>query len=261
MERNLTVLLFAASLGLLTQCATEGPPSQMPATEATFVFRGSVTQAQSSMLEQLEASDATYAVVVDEVVHQEGTFDDQTGKTVTVVAPRQKLEPGSSFIFYTEPFMFGESVAVQLVRANADGRPAAEIGEEVKRDLENGRLRERIREAELIVAGAVVRVDTTGGRARIESEHVPDLRQASVKVSEVLKGDLSAEEVAFLFAASMDIQWYRSPKFTNGVEGIFLLNRDAKGLEAFGVGGQTFTLLHPLDFQPPDKLDTIKGLL
>jgi hypothetical protein len=261
MERKLTIPLFAASLVLLARCTTERPPSQIPASEATFVFRGSVSEAQSSTLEQLEASDVTYAVVVDEVVHQEGAFDDQTGKSITVIASDRKLEPGGSFIFYTEPFMFGTSIAVHLVRANADDRPTAEIGADVKRDLENGRLRERVREAELIVAGVVARVDTTAGRLRIESEHVPDLRQATVKISEVLKGDLSAEEVAFLFAASMDVQWYRSPKFTGGEEGIFLLNRDAEGLEAFGVSGQTLTLLHPLDFQLPDKLDTIKGLL
>ncbi|HUF08051.1 MAG TPA: hypothetical protein VMO47_01940 [Rhodothermales bacterium] len=261
MERKLTIPLFVASLVLLAHCATERPPSQIPASEATFVFRGSVSEAQSSTLEQLEASDVTYAVVVDEVVHQEGTFDDQTGRTVTVIAADRKLEPGGSFVFYTEPFMFGTSVAVHLVRASSDDRPSAVIGEEVKRDLENGRLRERVREAEFIVAGVVTHIDTTRERVRIESEHVPDLRQASLKVSEVLKGDLSAEEVAFLFAASIDIQWYQSPKFTGGEEGIFLLNRDSDRLKPFGVGGQTLTLLHPLDFQPPDKLETIKGLL
>lgn len=261
MERRPIVPLFAVALGILTQCTSQQPPSQMPAPEATFVFRGSVTEAQSTALPQLEASDATYAVTVDEVVHQAGTFDDQTGKLVTVISSERKLEPGGRFVFYTEPVMFGESVAVRLIRAGADDRPVAEIGEEVKRDLETGRLRERVREADLIVAAVVARVDTAQARSRLDSEHVPELRRATVQVSEVLKGQLSTEEVAFLFASSMDIMWYRSPKFQQGDEGIFLLNSDAEGLEMFGVGGETLTLLHPLDFQPPDKLDAIKGLL
>ncbi|MGA7304078.1 MAG: hypothetical protein WBW88_04360, partial [Rhodothermales bacterium] len=123
-------------------------------------------------------------------------------------------------------------------------------------------LGERVREAELIVVGKVTRIDTTVGQTRrIVSEHLPDLRQASLTVSEVLKGELAGNEVAFLFSASKDIQWYQAPKFSPGDEGIFLLNKDTKGLERFGVGPTTNTLLHRLDYQPSDKLDLIKSLL
>lgn len=175
---------------------------------------------------------------------------------------KRRLEPGSKYVFYTEPVLFGETVGVRLVEAESDDRPAETIGEEVHRNLESDRLGERVREADLIVVGKVARVDTTRGReARIESEHLPDLRQASVSVSDVLKGELSGDDVAFLFAASRDIMWYQAPKFTVGTEGIFLLNKDAKGLEALGVSPATYTLLHRLDFQPPDKLDLIKSLL
>lgn len=257
MNRQRRALMIAVLLGVLPHCT----PQRLATLETTFVFRGSISRAQSSTLAQLTASEQTYAVVVDEVIYQEGMFDDQTGSAITVLDSDGSLEAGRSYLFYTQPVMFGESIAVQLVRVTEDDREGDEIAAEVRQSIESRRLRERVREADLIVVGVVTLVDSAGRAPRIESEHVPDLRQASLRVSEVLKGDLSDDAVDFLFAASIDIQWFRSPKFQVGDEGIFLLNTETRGLELLSVGGGIHNLLHPLDFQPLDQLETIRELL
>ncbi len=111
------------------------------------------------------------------------------------------------------------------------------------------------------MVGTVVRVGQREPARRVESEHSPELRQAFLRPDRVLKGDVGAEVIGFFFAASDDVQWYRSPKFGIGDDGIFLLNAGSSEAATLGVGEQQFTLFHPLDFQPPERLQLIEELL
>lgn len=261
MKTLFVTILLVASMGLFARCSTTKPPGETPAPEASYVFRGTVTAPRSSTLEQLPANAQTYTVRVDETFLQKGNFNDQTGNRITILTQDENLQAGRQYVIYAEPFMFGESIAVRLIEAIEDTRSGSTIAEEVRQAHERHTLRERVHEAEVIVVGAVVRIDTVGQAQRFESEHLPDLQQAFLNVDRVLKGDLTPDEVSFLFAASRDVHWYRAPKFNGGERGIFLLNIDSEAAATFGMAGGSFTLLHPLDFQPPDKEEIIKSLL
>jgi len=253
----LMVNLWLAAAGGAGPALAQGGESD----EATFVFRGTVTAAQSSTLEQLPASDETYTVQVDEVLFQGGTFGDQTGKQVTAVDSSRSLKVGSRYTLHTQPFLFGESIAVTVLEAATDRPTGTATAASTRRALEHRAMRQRVAQAGLVVQGSVVSVSRLAPSQRFESEHLPDLHRALVKVDEVLKGDLSRNEISFLFAASMDVHYFRAPKFQVGDEGIFLLNAATPEAPVAGLAAQQWTVMDRRDYQPASSSETIRTLV
>jgi hypothetical protein len=254
----------AAAIALCAAgCGHAAPPPAPPAPppEATYVFSGRVVAGESSTLPQLPAERGTWRVAVERVHYQEGTFTDQTGREITVTSA-DNLQPGGEYLFYTDPFLFGTSLAVRAVRATRE--PAnhfltPDVGDRQRLAREQTLLGDRVVEAELIVVGTVVRVEPSEPRPQRISEHDPDLRRATVRVERALAGAAPGAEVTFMFAASRDVHWYRAPKPAQGDAGIFLLNTD-DALASAG-GPARFTLLHPLDLQPRVREAALRPLL
>lgn len=259
-------ILVLMAVGLFATCTTiqpptpEEPPTVTEGPTASFVFQGTVSEARSSTVDQLPAERGNYVVRVDDVFYREGSYDDPGGDHITVVASQDTLRTGSQYVMYAEPFMFGSSIAVRLVRATRDGRTAAEIREEVRLARERQELAERVRLAEAIVVGTVARTGSTQREPRFESEHDPMLRRAVLEVDRTLKGNQREEMVVF-YSASRDVQWYRAPKLRPEDRGVFLLNRGGENASRLDIDDSQFTLLHPLDFQPLEQLPVIEGLL
>jgi hypothetical protein len=75
----------------------------------------------------------------------------------------------------------------------------------------------------------------------------------------------------------MDVQWHRAPKFHTGDRGVWLLQSSKEGagagkaalrkpgkkaLLATAVpGAAVYTALHPMDFQPANKLDSVAAVI
>ena len=254
-----TSALMLATLALLLVCAGSASAAGEAPAEATFVFVGTVVEAGGSTLAQLPASSQTYIVQVDEVLLQRGTFDDQGGQRVTVVAEGGRLGAGDRYLFHTEPFMFGASVAVRAIDVESADQVGAQAAEAMRTDFELQAVRQRVEQAGLIVSGMVTSVRQVR-QPRLESEHLPDLRQAVVKVDSVLKGDVSGEEVSFLFAASRDVHYVRAPKFQEGDAGIFMLNAGTRAATAMKLGTQELTMFDAQDFLPSSMLEAIQTM-
>ena len=115
-----------------------------------------------------------------------------------------------------------------------------------------------LRTSDAVVAGVVVRVDPSPPRPI--SEHDPDLRHATVQVSDVAKGDkaLAGQRVPVLFANSEDVRWFESPKLNPSDRGTFALHRSEGVTEprtkahiaaaAANIPGAIFTALDPRSF-------------
>ena len=85
------------------------------------------------------------------------------------------------------------------------------------------------------------------------SEHDPQWSEATIQVSEVIKGDLRDKTVTVIFPASRDVAWYLVPKLAAGQRGVWLLSREPT-LKMLAVTTR-------FDFQPIEQIDKLKEMV
>jgi hypothetical protein len=229
--------------------------------EASFVFDGTVEREASSSVSILAAGPGTVVVRVGHVFHATGDLHDQGGQQVTVVLsdPSLVLLGGARRLFFTEPFIYGETVGVVAIDTTdvPNDREALEgLFREVSAAMDDERLREHLAEADAVVLGAVVERHAVYDPSPL-SEHRPDWWVAVIAVAESLKGDLGGELVV-RYPNSTDVRWYLTPKPEVGQEAIFVLHRD--GLR---FGDAELAILHDVDLiaLAPDELERHRRLL
>jgi hypothetical protein len=239
---------------------TASPRQPSAAKRASLIFTGTVQALKRATVPNVPLSSRTAVVRVDEVVRGSGALLHLTGRDITVqLGDRERIRPGQTATFYTESWLFGESVAVRSLghadvtraasaRAVSAGDP---VWAKAARDL-----REHLADADLIVRGRVARVAspaTPPGRARGAgltpkstapiSEHAALWREAVIDVDQVAKGTRRTKRVTVRFPSSTDVRWAKVPKLRPGQEGVFLLHGSGTG--------SVYTLLHAQDVQPP----------
>jgi hypothetical protein len=95
----------------------------------------------------------------------------------------------------------------------------------------------------------------------------------------VHKGKPASKQVVVRFPSSTDVQWHRAPKFHTGDRGVWLLTSSeeshrgtakatkrtetkAQRVTATAIPGATvYSALHPLDFQPANKVDRVASVI
>jgi hypothetical protein len=218
------------------------------------------------------AGETGVLVTVDAVLLQKGKFEDQTGRQVEVLDATTKLAEKARYVFYTDPVRFGKRVTVHAIDlapppAAAAAVPSARLKQDLGDAFARREIEERAALAELVVVGTVASVRPLERAAVAESEHDPQLQVARLKVEQTLKGKPAAGDIEFVFAASKDVQWFRSPKFRAGTRGVIMLHRAATAKEAakdmarYKVEGQRFVALHPLDFRPVADIPLVQSAL
>jgi hypothetical protein len=164
----------------------------------------------------------------------------------------------------------------------------AERVSEPSRNLENRELEKRVADADIVIEGQVSSIHlprsqshaALSSRATVRpvSEHDPKWREAVIDISVVHKGKPAAKQVVVRFPSSTDVQWHRAPKFHTGDRGVWLLtslkeNRGtakvtrrsetkAEPVTATAIPEATvYSALHPLDFQPVNKVDRVASVI
>jgi hypothetical protein len=231
-----------------------------------WVFRATVEAAAATTLRSAPASENTFAVRVDEIMHGPPALADQRGRTITLYSHSpQGLEKGAHAIFFTRSWLYGESIAVVEV-----GRVEERDAPEMRRDMETAQqviadrhLLDRIVRADLVIAGKVLRTEPAPQRdsRRPVTEHDPDWWVADVEVESFEKGRAEGRVVQVLFPHSRDEMWIDSPKFEPGQTGLWILQRNQteKGWPVLRLPG--LSALDPLDFQPPQQLERVRRLM
>jgi len=219
--------------------------------EARFVFTGIVQQQGHSSLFFVPPSGATAVVRVERIHHSAPALRSQEGQQVTVVFAQDSNPAEGRRVFFTNPILYGETMAVKEVRSSELAEDAAELHERIalmSLEAEAAQLREHIASADAVVVGEVVstRRAHEPDIARM-SEHDPDWHLATIRIARALKGEHKGE-LTVRFPNSRDVAWYRVPKPQEGQEGVFLLHRD--GLE---IGGTHLAILHPTDLLPVEE--------
>ncbi|HEX8115732.1 MAG TPA: hypothetical protein VF521_00545, partial [Pyrinomonadaceae bacterium] len=251
---------------------------------AVFVFKGTVSKLKAAASAGVPVTPRTAVVRVDEIVRAPALLTRYAGREITLqLEPGHKAKEGTAALFYAADLLFGEGVSATAIghtdldqsEAHAAAeRPAVEAAAAAPPP----ELQERLADADMIVTGKVVSVGlpkeavgraVSGGGGRV-SEHSAHWREAVVDVQQVDKGRPTVRQLVVRFPASKDVAWANAPKFEPGQEGVFILQKSAPEAAARGSKRaaasedkppQTYTALHPHDFQPAHHAERIKTLI
>jgi hypothetical protein len=238
MHEKTNTSLAAAALVLLSFAGDGAMAQQGAATTASIVFVATVETLNAVTLPNLTAAPSTSVVVVERVLRKPDAIALDKGDQVTVVTDGgAPLQEGTQGLFFTDGWIFGDSLAVRVLNwepvlaaaasAAEDTRVAAQVDASADKELQT-----TLESADLVVVGRVKRVQAPSALAlaapewKRVTEHDPEWREAIIEVESALKGAADVREVVVRFPASVDVMWAASPKFTEGQEGTFLLQQD-----------------------------------
>jgi len=263
------------------------------ARQASFVFKGTVKKLKAATLPSVPVTDQTVIVRVDQVLQAPKLLSGYEGKDITVqLGKEKKLKEGEQAVFYTNSWLFGDSIAVQSVGHTEAGKSVtASFASESKsiKTKEDRDLREHLADADVVVRGRVVSVGLpekaaargaeksagkkgakTGSTTHV-SEHSARWNEAIVDVQSVEKGRPSRKQISVRFAGSGDVAWAKAPKLEPGQEGVFILHKAATekaiGTSKRGSGAakegrqQSYVALHAHDFLPGHSAENVKALM
>jgi hypothetical protein len=228
------------------------------ADEAGFVFRGTVVRRGSAQVE----SEGAVTVEVEEVLRGTDVMRGIVGSEATVVTDDAgSLDEGETHIFFTDCVSLGESVLLREHGRWEHSRGVQREAAEHVRRAEERPLAERVAGADMIVTGEVTGTRPVAREFPPRSEHDPEWSIAQVAVESVLKGRSSRKNLEVLYASSLDIAWYQSPKLEEGTSGVFILRTADENETPSEVAKTVYQALHPLDFLPRDRLPDVERLL
>jgi hypothetical protein len=233
--------------------ACKPPQNLSDANDAKFIFRATVERVGAATLPEISNVSNCIVVKVNEVIYAPPGFADWTGRSITVAVKESgRQKPGTEKVFYTNGWLYGKSLAV-VELASRDSR---EISNKQVLDSVAGnqdkKVRERLKVSELVVSGQVIKIGEII-QSKTISEHDPLWTMAIIKIDSVEKGKTQSSELRILFASSGDIMWEESPKFKEGIKGIWLFRR---------MNQETgFSISEKEDFYPIERLVYIRSLL
>jgi hypothetical protein len=236
-------------------------PADSLIEQSRFVFKGTVVKLGASNVKQVPQSDKTAVVRVDEVFRSTEATRELRGQEVTAVLNRASGdEAGKSFVFFSNGFVFGDSVAVRVVERRAPSAQAERLLARIpqfERDAAETALAERLNSAEAVVVGRVTSLRALDRGERFRSEHDPDWWVATVEVQSQIRGRKPQRSVEVLFANSRDRAWYDSPKFHAGEGAIVALRKE----KVKGVRGEFYVATHPHDLIALDRMEELRQVL
>jgi hypothetical protein len=230
-----------------------------------FIFVGRIVKRGAATMD-IEPGDRTaVVVVVDTVLRAPAVLGRLERKRITVLlAAGKPARPGLRALFYATSWLYGDGIAVVEVAREAAPRDAATALARVARAelaIEDARLAERLRHADLVILGSVLETAPIGRELRgPRSEHDPVWWRAELVVDAVEKGRLKQPQLSVFFPSSLDEYWLDVPKLQPSQRGVFLLHRGGEGKRnRFPPPG--LAMLDPLDSHPPTQHERIRALL
>lgn len=235
-------------------------PSQESLRQSELVFTAKIAKLGASNLAELPATDNSVVVEVEEVYQAPEVLRFLAGKSITVlVKDAQALQSGQKVLFLAKGWLYGQSVAVVEVGRELGEVDPADLKQHLGANVQaasDEALRERIAAATVIVGGKVLDIKPIDPDPLTISEHSPLWAEATVRVTSVEKGAAPGGQAVVLYPQSMDIMWYRSPKFHPDQEGVWILSKQSID----ELGRSALTALDPLDFHPIGALSRIRSL-
>ncbi len=212
-------LLVAASSTLHGQRGLAG--------KADFIFSGTNMLPRAATIDLEDAS--SFAIVrVDRLLFGGPAFQPLVGRTISVqLREPAKAEKGERRVYFVNAWHWGEDIGV--VEVGSVPAPPADKFQTLQADIAQERQRHadsvltrRLVSSDLVVIGKVVAVRRSELRFP-GTEHDPELWEADIAISTVLRGAGPRERLTVLFPTTEDPMWRGTPRFRTGMEGIWLL--------------------------------------
>jgi hypothetical protein len=281
-REQLTVgsILGAALLLAVTAVPARGQASRAELLKnSDIVFVGTVDQVGAASFPGVPISSRTVVVRVDTVLQKAAAVALAQGDKITVeVKDPSPFQEGVQATFYAVGWILGEGIAVREVgheispvtlEAGAISQKREEIMA-IGRELSDAELRARIQAADVVIVGRVVRVGAEtiaaagGPTVTIDSEHAPQWQEAIIRVESAIKGAEAGQEIVLRFPASDDVAWFQVPKFKEGQERTFILQKDQvsgtpKAMLA-GAEVNAYTALKPQDALSRQEAERVRTL-
>jgi hypothetical protein len=264
------------------------PQQAQPRDQARFVFQGTVQSVNEATLAAVTNTKNTCVVRVEQILRGSDMVAEFAGRRITVrAAGARKLKAGEQGTFYTNVWLLGESLAVELLdfeplqptAAMAVAALGAAPTASPTENLKQHEFTNRVASADVVLSGrvtsvrlvedapamaATARAALAGSPAETQttsiSEHDPVWQEATIEVGAVHKGSHGNQTAVIRFPASTDVRWYQAPKLTPGQEGVFVLQageRSAAGRAEAALAANVpagpsgyYTALEAADFQP-----------
>lgn len=225
--------------------------------QSTFIFQGTVIGPQERSPTGRIPSERTVRVRVDRLIESPALVSLAPGDEVTLSLSSEKIEAGQQAFFFAQGWLLGKSIALREV-AHLSLEQTHELPKEVaaaRARLSEHDLVARIVSSELVVAGRITEIRETGENRRILSEHEPMWQDATIQISQVIKGSYAEKTAVLRFPSSRDTAWASAPKFQVGQMGVWILHR-----YEWRPPARAYVALDPLDYQPIEQRETIERL-
>lgn len=232
MQRILLIptVLVLILIGFACRAAQAVPPEvAVYGPKSDLIFKGQVLVLHTSTTDSPDA-ESTGVVRVLSVIKSPPGLPDLEGKDITVrFIDISTVSAGEQAILFTNIVGIGNELSVtEVSHLRADDRYAVNVLREASvqatqaHDVE--KLRDLVRRSELVVSGVVASTAQVRAEGARDSEHDPMWTEATVEVSETIRGNAN-RTISFVFSASTDVAWYQAPKFKQGDRGVFVLRR------------------------------------
>ena len=241
------------------------------AGRSAFVFVGRVVKTKAALIDGL-AADNTAIVQVEHVFTAPAMFTSIVGQQITVRVPKSiVLKRGGRRTFFANGWIFGASLAVDIVGTveETDVDVMTPLLGDARSATRDDAVRARLQSSVLGVVGTVTHVARSAKDPGPISEHNPNWHEATIEVDEVIKGKPTTKKATVLFPSSDDARWRGVAKYTEGQQGIFILQpgrkQDTKGIGpklmgAVPTGAEVLTTLHHDDYLPLSELERVRAL-
>jgi hypothetical protein len=232
--------------------------------QAPFIFAATVMKVGAATVASFQVQAGTTVVKVNRILRSPAAVGNLVGTQITVqLQGPPTVKAGDEAIFYARGLVFAESIVVQevaprqMLSGAVKAAQVARVSKVVDR-LPDLQVQTHASEADLVIVGKVISVNLVPAPAPGPiTHHDPIWQEAVVAVESVEVGTLTEKTVHFLFPSSQDVKWHRVPKFTVGMEGVFLLHR--RQIEE--LKKEAHVVLDPMDFHPRGRVDSIRRVL
>jgi len=243
---------------------------------ASLIFTGTVLKKQAVSFSGVQPSKNTAILKVDRILEKPKAVALSNGQHVTIeLKDPTVFQEGVQATFYTEGWILGSGIAVKEIGHELVANTAAALtpqqqeGEmaQARKELQDAELKARIERADIVATGRVtsVRAPAAAPIRKFITEHDPDWQEAVVQVDSGIKGVSDGKQIVVRFPKSEDVLYYGVPKFKEGQEGVFLLQKDKEtGLPKAMIAGaqvESYVVNKPADYLPKDQAARVRAMI
>jgi hypothetical protein len=233
--------------------------------QSGFVFEAQVQQLGASSASGYPAAAETAVVRITKILKSTPALSGYEGQEITVhLQTPVTLKTGQQAVFFTHGVHYGDGLVVgEIGHSPGAAASQAAVLSTAAQASDDADMTQRLAQADLVISGvasAPTRQAATPaltGKGRRISEHDPDWWSSTITVETVEKGVHEGKTKDIVFANSLDIAWYRSPKVKAGDHGVWLLHNRAVN----GGPVPALAISHALDYRPIGELGHVRDLL